>query len=379
VVTRQAGDLTDIITIAYDLQDGHKIWQRRYDGGLKASDLGVAIAYDAFSGGVIVLGASDTIFGGGQPRAVTIAYNVDGSRRWVRRVKNVDTDLPVNLVVANGWTFVLVHSVHGRLIAYDPSGTKAWAATVTTGDLTGLVDLDEVGGYLIAVGTLSDGAGGSAMLTTAFDSNGTLLWTRRFAGPTSHAGASEADVGTDGTIVYVTGTYRTDTSQRITTIAYDPHDGFRFWRRSIPPQAPDELDLAPHIAVSDDGGSIVVSTGSRLNNVDTFLTRQYGGDGSTDWTARENGPSESGQTSDVAIGPDGKVYVTGLGTNSGATPGAFTLAYPQTGPPSLFEAPIPNVDREDAAFVVVPSPLGDRVFVASRVNLDIRVDAYATT
>jgi hypothetical protein len=379
VSTGFAGDITDIVTIAYDGNTGAKLWARRYDGAAHGSDLGIAIAFDRFSGGVMVLGASETIVGGGQPRAVTIAYNTDGSRRWVRRVKNPRTDLPTALVVVNGSTYVLVHSTqYGRLIAYDTTGARTWAVDATSYDQSGFVDLEAIGSYLIVVGTLDDGSGGTAIFTVGWAVGGIALWSKHFAGPDAHAVASEAAVGADGTMVYVTGSYLDGTETKITTIAYDPHDGYRFWRRSIPPQASTEIDLLPHVAVSDDGGSIAVSTGSELNSVYTLLTRQYSSGGSVDWTARENGAGESGQSADVAIGPGGKVFVTGLGTNSGATPGAFTLAYPSSGPPSLFQAPLPNTDREDGGFVVAPGPFGDRVFVASRVNLDIRVDAYST-
>ena len=182
-----AGTITDIITIAYDASTGSKLWARRYDGAVHGSDLGIAIAYDPSSGGVNVLGATETSFATGQLDTVTIAYAADGSRRWVRRVKHPGGNLPVNLVVDAGSTYVFVNGDHGRLIAYDFAGTRRWGHAVTANTLAEGADLIDVGGYLIALGTISDGSGGSAMLTSGFTIYGDPVWKKRFAGPAAHA------------------------------------------------------------------------------------------------------------------------------------------------------------------------------------------------
>jgi hypothetical protein len=372
-----AGTITDIVTVAYDANTGTKLWARRYDGAVHGSDLGIAIVYDPSSGGVNVLGASETSFATGQLDTVTIAYAADGSRRWVRRIKNPAGNLPVDLVVDAGSTYIFVNGDHGRLVAYDFAGTRSWGHAVTPQTLAEGRDLIDVGGYLIVLGTVSDGSGGSAMLTSGFTTNGDAVWAKRFSGPATHAVASDAAVGANGTIAYVTGSYSDGTVTKITTIAYEPHNGFRFWRRSIPPQAANEIDGRPHVAVSDDGSSIVVSTASHLNGVHTFLTRRYLGDGSVDWTARENGPEDAGGANDVVISPSGNVYTVGQGTNSDGQQGAFLVAYDPLGPPSTFEAAVPPTDIDDVAISVATGNYADKVFVASRVGGDIRVDTYA--
>jgi PQQ-like domain len=374
--TNSLGTFTDIVTIAYDLDTGDKIWARRFDGRAHGTDQAFAIESDPFSGGVVVTGASDTTVGSGHNETVTISYLSDGSRRWVRRVPypRLGGSLPVQLVVIDGSTYVLVHGANGgRLIAYDALGTRLWARDVTSQTLADLADLESIGNYLFVLGRLSYDGGGSAMFTSAFKTDGSAVWTRRFTGGTTQASASDAAVG--GTTVYVTGKYG-DALSNIVTIAYEPHDGTRFWRRVIVPQ-PDHLLGSPLLDVSDDGSAIALATSDRTGLVHQFLTRQYLSNGSVDWTARENEIDESGQPIDVAIGPEGNIYVTGIGTNSGGTPGALTVAYPSSGSPSLFQVAIANTDPEDAGFEVAAAPLGDRVLVSSRVSLDIRVDAYS--
>lgn len=365
----------DIVTIAYDLYTGDKIWARRYDGPAHGGDLAVAIAYDPYAGGVVVTGASESVAGTGRLDAVTISYMLDGSRRWVRRASSLGTDAPVGLVVDGGSTYVLLSGAHGRLVAYDAGGMRLWAHPLTAGTLTGLVGLEHIGGYLMAVGTVSTNPSGTAIFTTAFNSTGAGVWTKTFGGPAHDAYASDADVG-GGTILYVTGSYNDGITRKITTIAYEPHDGYRFWRRSIAPQSPTGIDTLPHVAVADDGSRIAVAATSSNGGVRTYLTRLYNGDGSIAWTARENGTSDAGEVSDVAIGPEGNVYVAGQGTNAGGQEGAFTVAYPSSGPPSLFEASIPPVNLDDVALCLEPSLFTGEVIVGSRVGDDIRVDSY---
>jgi hypothetical protein len=365
----------DIVTIAYDLYTGEKIWARRYDGGAHGGDLGVAIAYNQSSGGVVVTGMSESVAGTGRIDAVTISYQPDGTRGWTRRASSTGTDAPSGLAVSGGYTYLLLHGTHGRLVAYDFAGDRIWAHRLTDETLLGLVGLRMIGGYLMATGTVSLPAG-SAMFTTTFTEFGVRVWTKTFGGPEHDAVASDSDVG-GGTVLYVTGAYTDGTTRKITTMGYEPHDGFRFWRRSIAPQAPSDLDTEPHVAVSWDGALIAVAATSTHLGVRTFLTRQYKADGSVSWTARENGVDDSGEVSDLVISPNSNVYVVGQGTNTGGQEGAFLVAYDPLGPPSTFERAVPPTNVTDVSRVVDTGNFADRVVVASRLGGDIRVDAYS--
>jgi len=114
-----------------------------------------------------------------------------------------------------------------------------------------------------------------------------------------------------------------------------------------------------------------------MGGVSTFLTRQYKADGSILWTAREDGPNDSGEVTDLVISPNSNVYVVGQGTNTGGQEGAFLVAYGSMGPPSTFERSVPPTNVDDVSRVVDTGNFGDRVVVASRVGGDIRVDAYS--
>ena len=368
-------ETADIVTIAYDLYTGAQIWARRYDGPAHGGDLGVAIAYNQSSGGVVVTGMSESVAGTGRIDAVTISYQPDGARAWTRRASSSGTDGPSGLAVSGGSTYLLLHGTHGRLVAYDFAGDRIWAHRLTDQTLLGLVGLRMIGGYLMATGTVSLPAG-SAISTTTFTQFGVPVWTKTFGGPAHNAIASDAEVG-GGTVLYVTGSYTDGTTRKITTIAYEPHDGSRFWRRSIAPQTPTDIDTQLRVAVSFDGALIAVAATSTNLGVRTFLTRQYKADGSVLWTARENGVDDSGEVSDLVISPNSNVYVVGQGTNTGGQEGAFLVAYGSMGPPSTFEKAVPPTNVTDVSRVVDTGNFADRVVVASRVDGDIRVDAYS--
>jgi len=365
----------DIVTIAYDHDTGSKIWARRYDGPAHGGDLAVGIAYNPSSGGVVVTGMSESVAGTGRIDAVTISYQPDGSRAWTRRASSAETDAPIGLVVSNGSTFLLLNGPHCRLVEYDFAGDRNWTQRLTDETLLGLAGLRMIGGYLLATGTVTT-VGGTAIFTAAFTEFGVPVWTKTFGGPAGDAHAADMDVG-GATVLYVTGAYTDGTTRKITTIAYDPHDGFRFWRRSIAPQAPSDIDTQINVAVSFDGALIAVAAASTHLGVTTFLTRQYKADGSTLWTARENGPDDAGGPSDLVISPNSSVYVVGTGTNTGGQQGAFIIAYGPTGAPATFERQVPPTNIDDASLVVGTGIFGDRVVVASRVGGDIRVDAYS--
>jgi hypothetical protein len=371
----------DIVTIAYDQYSGTRVWARRYDGPAHGSDQGVQIAYDAFSGGVVVTGSSESSPGTGSSDVVTISYSADGSRRWAHRfsVSSHSSDVPVDLVVESGSEFVLVGgTAHGGLVSYDYEGKQTWRGAVTTRTLASLVGLELIGGYLLAVGntfmTTSDNA---EYFTAGFNAHdGTALWSKRYSGP-SHDGATATDAMAGGTSLFVTGTAIDGASEPITTIEYGPHDGFRYWRRTIPAQAPGNVDVAPRIAAVENGTFAAVAATSYLNGVPTFLTRGYHADGSTAWTTREDGPTDTGTVNDIAVGPDGSVAVAGSGTNVGDPVGPFTVAYDSTGN-VRFEAAIAPSGAGDVAWCVMADDAG-RVIVGARSAGDLRVDAYATS
>jgi len=176
----------DIVTIAYNIDTGDKIWARRYDGPARGGDLGVAIAYDQFFGGVVVTGASESAAGTGRIDAVTISYQSDGSRIWTRRASSPSTDAPIGLAVSGGDIFVLLNGPHGRLIDYDFTGDRMWAHRLTDDTVLGLVGLRMIGGYLMATGTVS--------LTVPANSNTGTVLRLKGKGIPPHSGESAGDL-----------------------------------------------------------------------------------------------------------------------------------------------------------------------------------------
>jgi hypothetical protein len=367
----------DIVTMMLDAYTGKKIWARRYDGPAHGSDQAVAIAATTNFSEVAVTGYSEATAGTQRFDAVTIAYQYDtGQRRWADRfsMSSHSSDVPVDLAAVDGRSYVLIGGTdHGGLVAYDSAGSRTWHRTVTDRSLTGLVGLEELGGYLFAVGNVSTSTG-TAYLSTGFkELDGSLVWSKRYDGP-GHGGAVATDASVSGTILYVTGTATDGAKRPITTIGYFPHDGARFWLHTIAAQAPGNLDADPKIAGAPDGTAVAVAATSYLDGVGTFLTREYGADGSTTWTARVNGPEDVGIVHDIAVDPNGNVAVTGRGATTASTPGPLTVRYSSTGV-RTFTATVAPATGADVAWVTVFDGFGSHVLVGSRWNDDMRVDS----
>jgi hypothetical protein len=379
VVGTSVGDTTgaDIVTMMLDAYTGKKIWARRYDGPAHGDDQAVAIAATTNFSEIIVTGSSETTPGSGTTDVVTLAFKYDtGERLWADRfsMSSHSSDSPVDLVALNGRSYVLIAGTdQGGLIAYDSTGARSWHRTVTDRTLVNLVGLEELGGYLFAVGNVFTPTG-TAYLSTAFDElTGTLDWSKRYDGQ-AHSSALATDASVSGTILYVTGTATDAAKEPITTIGYYPHDGKRFWLHTIPAQAPGNLDTDPRVAGAPDGTAIAVAATSTLDGVGTFLTREYGADGSVSWTARVNGPADAGTVRDIAVDLNGNVAVTGSGTTSASSPGPLTVGYSSSGT-RTFTATIAPATNADSAWVTIFDAWGSHVLVGSRWNDDLRVDS----
>jgi len=368
---------TDIVTMALDASTGSAVWVRRYDGRAHGRDRAVAIS--ATFGMVVVTGSSQTRVGSRATHTVTIAYvGQTGQHMWTDRFSTAsgEEQRPIDLEgVDDGRFYVLVGGTpHGQVVEYDYTGTQKWHAPVTTSTLANLVTLEEQAGHLIAVGNLVT-ANGSAYLTTRLNElDGAVEWSKRYNGA-SDAGAKATDAVVSGTLVYVTGIATDGAAEAITTIGYGTQNGKRGRLTTIPAQAPGNADADPHVAGTADGTYLVLSASSELDGVGTFLTKEYGADGSVSWTSRLNGPNDSGSVQAVTLDANGDVAVTGSGTTTASAPGPLSVGYDALGT-STFTASIAPVTHDDVGRVTVFDGSASHVLVGSNWGDDLRVDSY---
>ncbi len=202
----------------------------------------------------------------------------------------------------------------------------------------------------------------------------------RWCSPGSWLDTSPTDVAIspDGAHLYVTGTANKYSVDPIATIAYDALGGGREWLRTIAP-LPGDSYPSPRVAVSPDGGTVVVGAKSYRSGIGTFFTASYTSSGSANWSATDDDPDDVATLYGLAIDVKGSIYVTGQGKNVGTALGSLTVVYAPTGGPPTWEVFLPPQDVGDGVSFLVVAPDASRVFVTTRINKDIRTDAYLTS
>ncbi len=303
----------EFATVAYS-SSGTALWTNCYHNPSFFYAVAVAIAVGA-SGNVYVAGgvSSDDNW-----RFATVAYTSDGSRLWTNFYKNatfesaavaaVAVDAQENVYVTGTSDNGLAGSAFAT-VAYSGTGAALWT------NYNSLPAPAPYGGYAraraLAVDNLNsriyvtgDAGGGDTSrdyATIAYASDGTPVWTNRYAAPANSIDWAKA-VGVDrGGNVYVTGAAGTGCA----TVAYSS-TGTPLWTN--------QCDSTGEALAVDANGNVVVA-GIAGSYPHDFLTVAYSSAGSLLWTNRYDGPVAGDESlpgnSCLAAGPDAGVYVTG--------------------------------------------------------------------
>jgi hypothetical protein len=280
---------TDYATVAYNPANGRQVWVARYNGAGNYSDDAYDVAVSPDGSKVFVTGDSD-----GGPSSVdyaTVAYNAaTGKQLWVARYNGGGSsyDIAVGLSVSS-------------------DGTKVFVTGESGAD----------GGYA----------------TVAYNTaNGTQLWIAHYIGPANDDRPFAVRVSPDGTKVFVTGFSFTSTAGTTdyATVAYNTTTGAQSWVKRYNGPA-NGVDNAYHLGVSPDSRTVFVTGESyAANGYPDYLTVAYDAlTGSQQWTARYNGPGNSGDSAaSLAVSPDGaRVFVTGASANATSGVDFATIAY----------------------------------------------------
>ena len=331
-VTGNSGYYTDFATVAYDAATGSLLWVARYNGLENSLDWARAIAVSPDGSKVFVTGGSDQNLSQTYDYA-TVAYDAnDGSKLWVRRYDSGDYDWPWAIAASPDSTKVFVtgwvggYSTTGDYgtVAYDAAtGDELWAKRYDGtghGEDHGQAIVTSPDGSAVYVTGHSTGAtSGQDYVTLAYEAaTGRRVWLRRFTGPGYQTDDAEAmAISPDGSELFVTGDSRSVIAD-YATVAYVAATGQRLWVQRYKPPPRKGSEGANAVAVSPDGSNVFVtgrSCGPPTETCDYGTISYDARSGKFRWLAIYAGSGRAGifdEPTDIAVSHDGsKVFVTG--------------------------------------------------------------------
>jgi hypothetical protein len=200
--TTSFGATSDFILIKTDT-NGNIQWAKTY-GGI---DYDYATFVRQTSNGGYIVSGSTLSFGAGEGDVLVLKLDSNGNIQWAKTYGGPDVDWPSSVQQTSDGGFIVAgetisFGAGGRdflLIKIDASGVIQWVKTFggTGDDRAWSIQQISDGGFIVAGGTQSFGAGGLDFLFIKIDSNGIIQWAKTYGG-IGHDFATSVQQTSDG-------------------------------------------------------------------------------------------------------------------------------------------------------------------------------------
>lgn len=304
-------------------------WQRTLGGS--GTDYGYGVAVDT-SGNVYVTGYTNNAGAGGD-EILIFKYNTTGTLQWQRVLGGTGNEYGYGIAVdSSSNLYVAAHTINSGgsyydvlTTKYDSSGTIQWQRTLgnSNGDDYGIaVAVDTSNNVYVTGFVTSAGSGIDDYLIAKYNSSGTIQWQRVLGGVNSEYGQGIA-VDASGN-VYVTGYTNGGGSggYDILTAKYDTNGSIQ-WQRLLGGAG---NDYAFGISVDGAGNAYIAGyTTSTGAGSDDVLLAKYNTSGTLQWQ-RTLGTTGSDTGYDIAVDKYGTMHVTGLAWNASSSSNDMLIA-----------------------------------------------------
>ena len=269
-------------------------WAKTYGG--TSNDAGNSVQQTA-DGGYIVAGYTNS-FGQGGDDVYLIKTNAAGDTAWTRTCGGAGNDEGYSVQQTSDGGYVVAGTTLSfgagfrdvYLIKMNASGDTVWTRTYGgANDEHGYsVQQTSDGGYVIAGGTDSHGAGGYDVYLVKTKSNGDTLWTRTYGGTGDDEGRSVRQTS-DGGYIVAGYTKSFDAGSDELYLIKTNASGDTLWTRTYNGSG---VDRGTSVWQTSDGGYVISGWAYTVNpsyslvlliktssSGDTLWTRYYGGGG----------------------------------------------------------------------------------------------------
>jgi uncharacterized delta-60 repeat protein len=314
----------------------------------------------------------------------TIKYDAEGTEQWVHRYSYTNADDEAQAIAmdndgyvyVSGFSYAAGSTYHDyATIKYDSDGNVLWTRRYSGpySDLAYDLAVNQTGEVFVT-GSIGGDCG-----TVKYSTTGTLIWVQQYDGPGEYLDQASAIAVDSESNVFITG-YVTgiDSEYDYATIKYDT-DGNELWAAGYNGPG-NENDIARAIAV-DDSGNVYVTGASRAEGFDgsDYCTIKYDSEGSEIWAARYNNPSpwSSDDAQDIVVDWMGNVYVTGTSWDDVTRYDYVTIKYDADGNQSwIIRYNHPSNSWDDAYALAIGGT--GRIYVCGQSNAPWTSDDYAT-
>lgn len=294
-------------------------WQRTLGGS--GTDYAYGVAVDS-SGNAYVTGYTNNAGSGGD-EILIFKYDTTGTLQWQKVLGGTGNEYGYGVAVdSSSNLYIAAHTINAGgtyfdvlTTKYDSSGTIQWQRTLgnSNGDDYGTaVAVDSSSNVYVTGFVTSSGAGIDDMLIAKYNSSGTLQWQRVLGSTSSDYGQGVA-VDTSGN-VYITGYTNSAGSggYDIITAKYDQNGSIQ-WQRRLGGSGD---DYAFGISVDGAGSAYITgyTTSTGAGGYDVFLAK-YNTSGTLQWQ-RTLGTTGNDTGYEIAVDRYGTMHVTGLAWNT---------------------------------------------------------------
>jgi len=233
-------------------------WQRTFGG----ANYDWAESVQQTSDGGYILAGSTYSFGAGGVDAYLVKTDAQGNLLWQRTFGGASEDWAESVRQTSDGGYILAGDTDSfgaggsdaYLIKTDASGNLLWQRTFggTGDDCASSVQQTSDGGYILAGGTYSFGAGGDAYLVKT-DAQGNLLWQRTFGGADADW-AESVQQTSDGGYILAGSTYSFGAGRWDAYLVKTDASGNLLWQKTF---GGSQSEHANSVQQTSDGGFIL--------------------------------------------------------------------------------------------------------------------------
>ncbi len=321
---------------------GNQIWSDYYEG--TANSLNIGRDIDMMGNGNLVITGYDQEIGAPSFNYLTMQYTPEGMIDWTKTFSatgssyNFATHLAVSglqSVYVSGYTYNEGTGFDFSTVKYSPAGIQQWSAQYNDAyddnDLMTALVVDRSENVYVT-GLSGNGRRSTDFATVKYSPTGTQRWAAIYDGP-SHLDDRPVAIAADSDgNIYVTGwTLSATTEHDIVTVKYDTA-GVQKWVALYNGPA-NNRDEPVSVAVGQNGDIYVAGTSyNAYFTYPEFILIKYTPDGQQEWVQRYSGaPSSDNLLKKMVLDRAGKIYMTGVSTDSNGISDAITLKYDTSG------------------------------------------------